>query len=112
MAEFALAADDFAQALQLPGLALIQADDLVERVANFPFHAGAINGQADREIADAHQLQRVQQMQIEGVAVDRWRRMPIRAPRRYRLVRYRGAGMALGGDLDETVSRGLHVRLL
>src|SRR5689334_22550523 len=52
-------------------------------------------------------------MQVEGVAVDRWGGVPIRAQPRYRLIHDRGARMALGGsDLDETVSRGLHTRLL
>src|SRR5262249_13466128 len=66
------ATDDLADALQLLRHALIGGDDLIEGVGDLADDPDPVAGQANREIADAHGLQRLQQlMQFRPpVAVD------------------------------------------
>ena len=70
MAGLALPADELPDMFELPGHALVVADDLVERVGDLAEEAGLVPRHAHRKIARLHRLQRVQQfMQFRGVTI-------------------------------------------
>src|SRR5262249_62129747 len=62
LAGLSFASDHLADALELLRHALVGRDDFVESVGNLAVDAEIIAAHADREIAAAHRLQRVQQI--------------------------------------------------
>ena len=74
LARLALAADHLADLLELLGHPLVGGDDLVEGVGDLAFDAELVAGHPDREVADPHGLQRIEQVvEVEGVPC-RWAR--------------------------------------
>src|SRR5262249_18434554 len=61
LARAAFAADAFADALKLGSHALVGGDDVVKGVGDPTVDAGLVAWQANREVADLHRLQRVEQ---------------------------------------------------
>ena len=62
LAGLALAADHLADSLELLRHALVGGDDLVEGIGDLAREADLVARQAHREIADAHGLQRMQEL--------------------------------------------------